>query len=351
MTPIERFAALAAGRPLDRLPCVPIVGNTAARAIGVRTAQIRNSADLLACAHAVAYRRFRYDVIRVFTDLYVQAEAMGAKVRVPEDETAYLHEPAITSSSEVARLRPADPEKDGCLPEHSEAVLRVVEDLGGEAVVTAAVTGPFTTSSFLVGAEALARLALREPAVVRSLCEVSLETALRWADAIIDAGASPSISEPMLSSTVVSPKQFKDIGLSYLKRLISHIHARGKSVTLHICGKTRPIWSLMADTGADCLSIDNEARLSEAKIAVGDRVRLMGNVPPVAVLFEGNPEQVRQAVRSCVREAGDNPRGLVVATGCSLPTETPFENIDAMVRAVDEIGWPPQVEEAEVCLR
>jgi uroporphyrinogen decarboxylase len=299
----------------------------------------------------VAYRRFRYDVIRVFTDLYVQAEAMGAKVRVPEDETAYLHEPAITSSSEVARLRPADPEKDGCLPEHSEAVVRVVEDLGGEAVVTAAVTGPFTTSSFLVGAEALARLALREPAVVRSLCEVSLETALRWADAIIDAGASPSISEPMLSSTVVSPKQFKDIGLSYLKRLISHIHARGKSVTLHICGKTRPIWSLMADTGADCLSIDNEARLSEAKIAVGDRVRLMGNVPPVAVLFEGNPEQVRQAVRSCVREAGDNPRGLVVATGCSLPTETPFENIDAMVRAVDEIGWPPQVEEAEVCLR
>jgi uroporphyrinogen decarboxylase len=172
---------------------------------------------------------------------------------------------------------------------------------------------------------------------------------LRWADAIIDAGASPSISEPMLSSTVVSPKQFKDIGLSYLKRLISHIHARGKSVTLHICGKTRPIWSLMADTGADCLSIDNEASLSEAKVAVGDRVRLMGNVPPVAVLFEGNPEQVRQAVRSCVREAGDNPRGLIVATGCSLPTETPFDNIDAMVRVVDEIGWPPQVTEADVC--
>jgi uroporphyrinogen decarboxylase len=102
----------------------------------------------------------------------------------------------------------------------------------------------------------------------------------------------------------------------------------------------------MADTGADCLSIDNEASLTEAKAAVGKRVRLMGNVPPVAVLFEGDPAGVRQAVRTCVREGGDNPRGLVVASGCSLPTETPFANIDAMVRAVDEIGWPSRVTEA-----
>ena len=85
MTPIERFAALAAGGRLDRLPCVPIVGNTAARVIGVRTAEIRGSGELLARAHTAAYRRFGYDVVRVFTDLYVQAEAMGAKVRVPED--------------------------------------------------------------------------------------------------------------------------------------------------------------------------------------------------------------------------------------------------------------------------
>jgi uroporphyrinogen decarboxylase len=133
---------------LDRLPCVPIIGNTAARVIGVRTSEIRGTAELLARAHAAAYRTFHYDVIRVFTDLYIQAEAMGAKVRVPDDETAYLHEPAIASTSEVDRLVPADPQKDGCLPAHLEAVSRVVEDLGGEVAVTAAVTGPFTTSSY-----------------------------------------------------------------------------------------------------------------------------------------------------------------------------------------------------------
>lgn len=348
MTSLERMAGLASGRPIDRLPCVPIVGNTAARVIGVRTREIRESGALLAKAHVAAYRRFGYDVVRVFTDLYVQAEAMGAKVRVPEDETAYLHAPAITGNGGVSGLRPADPSRDGLLPAHLEAVSRVAQELASEVVVTGAVTGPFTTASFLVGAEVLAKLVLREPSTVHRLCEVALETALRWADAIIDAGASPSITEPMLSSTVVSPRQFREFGLPYLSRLIGRIHDRGKSVTLHICGKTHRVWSLMVDAGADCLSIDNDACLAEAKAAVGGRVRLMGNVPPVAVVFEGDPAAIRRAVRACVREAGDSPRGLVVATGCSLPTETPFANIDAMIRAVEEIGWPPLVTAEEL---
>ena len=346
MTPLQRFQALAAGLPLDRLPCVPIIGNTAARVIGARTSAIRSSGKLLSQAQVAAYRRFRHDVVRVFTDLYVQAEAMGAKVRVPDDETAHLSEPAITSPGDVKKLSPADPLKDGCLPAHREAVARVVDDIGGEVPVTAAVTGPFTNASFLVGADTLARLVLKDPAVVHELCAVSLATALRWSDAILDAGASPSITDPMLSSTVVSPRQFKEFGLGPLKQLVAHIHARGRAVTLHICGKTRPVWSLMVETGADCLSIDNETSLTEAKAAVGGQVRLMGNVPPVSVLFEGDGDAVRNSVRACVDAAADSPKGLVVASGCSLPTETPFANIDAMMRAVEEIGWPLRLEKA-----
>jgi len=30
-----------------------------------------------------------------------------------------------------------------------------------------------------------------------------------------------------------------------------------------------------------------------------------------------------------------------VASGCSLPTDTPFSNIHAMMDAVREIGYPP----------
>jgi uroporphyrinogen decarboxylase len=340
MTPLERFAAYGKGQPIDRLPCVPIVGNTAARVLGVKVSAFRGNGRLIADAQIAAYRRFGYDVIRVFTDLYTQAEAMGAKVHYPDDETAYLAGPAIDSVARIARLKPADPWRDGNLPAHLDAMARVHQAVGQEVPVNGALTGPFTTASFLIGTENLARLMLKEPAAVHQLCELACLSALAYARAILSAGCTPSLTDAMCSTTVISPRQFREFGFPYLKRIIDFLHSQGRAATLHICGKTRPIWEAMADTGADCLSLDNAANLAEAKSKVGHRVRLMGNVPPSEIMLQGTPAQVREAVRACVRQAHDNPKGLIVASGCSLPVETPWKNIDAMLAAVREIGWP-----------
>ncbi|WP_041267142.1 uroporphyrinogen decarboxylase family protein [Geotalea daltonii] len=340
MKPLERLSAYGKGETIDRLPCVPIVGNTAARVIGVKVGQFRGNGPLIAQAQIAAYQLFGYDIIRIFTDLYTQAEAMGAKVHYPEDETAYLEAPAINDLAHLDRLQPADPYRDGNLPHHLEAIGIAVDRLGTEVAVTGAITCPFTNASFLVGAETLARLMLKEPDKVHRLCEVSLETCLRYAAAIIDAGATPSLTDAMSSSTVISPRQFREFSLPYLKRLMDFIHGKGKGATLHICGKTAKIWESMVEAGADCLSIDNDASLTEAKLAVGERVRLMGNIHPSAVMLQGTPADVRRATLSCIREAHDNPKGLIVASGCSLPTETPFQNIAAMMETVRAVGWP-----------
>ena len=340
MTPIERMTAYNQGKPVDRLPCVPIVGNTAARVIGVKVSELPGNGKLLAQAQIAAYRRFGYDIIRIFTDLYGQAEAMGAVVRYPEDETAYLDKPAISEISQIDRLKPAAPYRDGHLPNHLEAMKIAVEEVGKEVVVTGALTGPFTNASFLVGTETLTRLVGKNPEAVHRLCRISLETCLNYAKAIIDSGCTPSLTDPMSSATIISPQKFKEFSLPYLKELIDYIHSRGKTVTLHICGKTAKIWELMAEAGADCISIDNAASLTEAKAKVGDRLRLMGNVKPSEIMLQGTPAEVRLAVLSGIREAYDNPKGYIVASGCSLPTETPFANIHTMLEAVREIGYP-----------
>ncbi len=344
MKPLQRLAAYARGEPVDRLPCVPIVGNTAARVTGVKVGEFRGNGKLIAEAQIAAYRLFGYDVIRIFTDLYTQAEAMGATVEYPADETAYLAAPALGNPADIDRLRPADPNRDGNLPHHLEAMRITVDEVGSEVAVTGAVTCPFTNASFLVGAETLARLMLREPEMVHRLCELSLETSLRYAAAIIDCGATPSLTDAMSSTTVISPRQFKEFSFPYLKRLIDYIHGRDRGVTLHICGKTARIWEAMADAGADCLSIDNDASLTDAKLAVGGRVRLMGNVHPSAVMLQGTTADVRQATLASLREAHDNPKGFIVASGCSLPTETPFANIHAMLDTVRQVGWPVKSE-------
>jgi len=338
--PLQRLEAYGKGLAVDRLPCVPIVGNTAARVLGVSVSELRNNGKILADAHIASYRRFGYDNIRVFTDLYTLAEGMGARIRVPEDETAFLGEPAIGSVAEIESLRPVDPYRDGVLPQHLEALERVVQEVGDEVPVTSALTGPFTNASFLVGAVTLSRLVLKDPVSVHKLCKLSLESALAYAEAIFAAGGTPSLTDAMSSSTVISPKQFEEFSFPYLKILVDYIHSKGRPATLHICGKTNLIWNKMADTGADCLSIDNDADLLDAKLKVGHRVRLMGNVHPSAIMLQGSREDIWREVYRCVAAAHDNPRGFVVASGCSLPTETPLENIDAMLDAVREIGDP-----------
>lgn len=344
MTPLERFAAYGRGGQIDRLPCVPIIGNTAARVIGAKVSHFRGNGRLIAEAQIASYRRFGYDVIRVFTDLYTLAEAMGAMVHYPENETAYLATPAISSSEEIDKLQAVEPGRDGNLPSHLEAMRRVVEAVGTEVPVTGAVTCPFTTASFLIGAENLVRLTIKNPAAVHRLCEVALESAISYSAAVIATGCAPSLTDPMSSSAVIGPRQFQEFSYPYLKRLIDFIHGHGKAVTLHICGRTEKIWQLMADAGADCISIDNDASLQGAVESVGDRVRVMGNVHPSEIMLQGKPEEVRRAVYDCVAQGSTSPKGFIVASGCSLPTETPFANIQAMMDAVREIGWPVTAE-------
>lgn len=340
MTPLERLTAYGQGKPVDRLPCVPIVGNGAARALGCRISEFRSNGKKIAQAQIAAYRLFRYDTVRIFTDLYVLAEAMGAQVEYPLDETAHLQEPAIADLSEIGRLNPADPYRDGNLPHHLEAMRIVQDEVGKDVPVAGAVVCPFTTASFLVGTDNLIRLTVRNPEAVHRLCEVSLESALRYAKAVIDAGCSPSLTEPVSTSTIISPAKFNEFSVPYLKRLADYIHSRGKGVTLHICGKTSRIWESMADAGADCVSIDEVEELALAKAKVGGRVRIMGNVSPADTMLLGTPAEVRKATINCVRQGHDSPKGYIVASGCSLPTETPFDNIRAMLDTVREIGWP-----------
>lgn len=343
MTPMERAAALANCKDVDRLPCNPNVANGVSRVYGCKVSDFNRSARTLADAQIASYRRFGYDSVRIFTDLFPWAEAMGATLTLPEDSTADLLEPALKTKEDILnyqKIPVINPYKDGRLPIYLEAMKYLVDEIGSEVGCTAALVGPFTNACFLVGVEKILRMCLREPEVVHHLCQISLESLIAYADAAIDIGLGPTISEPMSSCTVISPAIFKTFSEPYLKQLVHHIQKRGKGVVMHICGKTAPIWNDIADMGIAGFSIDNVASILDCKHTIGHKTKILGNVDPATTMYMGTPNAVKLETLQCIKDGYDSPKGFVPMSGCSLPIETPFANIDAMLDTVAELGYP-----------
>ncbi|TCO72694.1 uroporphyrinogen decarboxylase family protein [Marinisporobacter balticus] len=350
MTPLERAKALAKGEPVDRFQCNPNLSNGIARVYGCKISEFNHSSRQLANAVIATHRRFHGDGAKVFTDLFTLAEAMGAKMKFPDDNTVDLLEPAISDVSQIDYLEPVNPYKDKRLPLHIEAMKYVYDEIGHEVPCSALVVGPFTSACFLIGVEKTTKLMLRNPEAVHKLCEVSLQSCINFAQAAIEQGVGISIAEPMSSCTVISPKHFRTYSAPYFKRFVDFLKSKGIGTSTHICGKTEAIWEDLADMGFGAISVDNVVDLKKCTEMVGDRMKIMGHVDPSSVMYSGTREEVRKETIKCVQQGWRSKKGYGIMSGCGLPVETPIENIDAMLDAAREIGWPVTDEKLEKLL-
>jgi uroporphyrinogen decarboxylase len=95
------------------------------------------------------------------------------------------------------------------------------------------------------------------------------------------------------------------------------------------------------------MSIDNVSSLADCKRAIGSKTKILGNVDPGGIMYSGTPMDVRLRTLECIRDGYDSPSGYVVMSGCSLPVETSFENIQTMLDTVREVGYPVDPDKVE----
>jgi len=300
-----------------------VVANHAARLEGYSISEAVTQPDVLARVLYSAYRFYGYDLVMVFSDTMVEAEAMGAQVLIPEDDDPFLLEPP-----RVSKLEAANPEADGRMPVILDATRRLKALLEDEVPILTSLKGPFSLASFLRGIDGFLEDLLSDPRRARDFLRLATENQTAYAEAIVKAGGIPFIGDPVASGSLVSPDMFREFALPYLAQLVRSVHEQGTKAGLHICGETKSILRDMVATQADFLSID-EMDLSVARNEVGDNAVLMGNVS-TGLLLEGKPEQVSAAAAECLAHGG--PR-LVLSSSCDVPVDAPKENVKALVEA------------------
>ena len=93
---------------------------------------------------------------------------------------------------------------------------------------------------------------------------------------------------------------------------------------LSVCGNVTNSLHLLAQTGADAISIDQTVDLATARAALKDTL-LFGNLDPVEALYRGDEAKVMESVVRA-KEAGVD----AVWPGCDLIVQTPIQNIQSM---------------------
>lgn len=339
MTPKERMTAMLAGQPIDRLPCVPFLGEPSVALLGCTVRDYWHNADLMVQAELAAFQRFGQDSVGAGPDAYGLAEALGSELEFPLYGPPFVKRPLLSSYDDLDRLEPFRPQQDGRLPLFLEVCQRLQQAAGDVIGVGSSVAGPFTIAAYLRGVDEILRDVYKEGEQVHRLMQYVADACKAWIDLVAPLGVGISMADPLASPSVLNPKLFGEYVFPYFVQIVDHAWKKtGQKPSLHMCGLTYKIWPYLKQLHISGLSLDNVIDLARAREGLGDTLCLMGNVDPVKVIQAGPPERIRQAVAECVAKAGANPKGFVVASGCQIPVGTPMEHVEAMVDAVRALG-------------
>jgi uroporphyrinogen decarboxylase len=124
---------------------------------------------------------------------------------------------------------------------------------------------------------------------------------------------------------------------------VDAVKSRGVPFIKHCDGYTWPILEQMVSTGVDCINPMEPAAgmdIGEVKKAFGDRVALMGNIDCSHLLSFGTPEEVREAVKECIRAASPGG-GHILSSSNIIHDGVAPENFTAMLEAAREFGRYP----------
>lgn len=195
-------------------------------------------------------------------------------------------------------------------------------------------------ASQLRGVEAILIDLIERPQWVEWLLEYTTQVGLVFGQALVKVGTHAiSVGEATCSPSFISPVMYRRFIVPWHERLIKELHQAGcETVIMHICGDSLPIIPDVARTGADMLDIDAVVDPCEAARAAEGQIVFRGNLNPAETLFGGSPELVEEKCRQLLTtvQSGGCAR-FILSSGCDIPTGTPEENIEAMVRISRDI--------------
>ena len=220
----------------------------------------------------------------------------------------------------------------------------VLTAVGDRVSVHGEVFSPFTHFMELFGYEnALLGMAL-DPGKAEAILDQFSQTVIAWGSAQASRGVEAVlISSAFAGGGFISPKMYEQFVMPYERKVIDALHAAHPDtpVYTHTCGKLGDRLNLMIDShtdGVDTLDPPplGNTTLADAKVLIGDRLFIKGNMNSVAILADTELQFIERATMTL--QTGKPGNGYILSTACSVAPHVEPSKLELLIDIVEEHG-------------
>jgi len=274
--------------------------------LGLKFQEVAVDGEKLAAVLEYGLKKYNYDMLLVFSDPYIEAQALGCPVKLDPF-------PTLTGSKTDHTIDRT--------PEIIKALKILKEKV--DVPIFVSVKGPFSLAAFLAGIKEFLKMTLKNKSETRKLIEEALDFQKRYLNKLLCLEANIFIGDPVASGSVISPEIFSEFAYGPLKELVKEIKNKRLLAALHICGDTKPIIEQLDTLGLDILSLED--------ITIKTKTLKMGGVATNTILY-GLPADIHQEITEALQEPY-----LILSTACDVPVETAPEQIETMINYSHEL--------------
>lgn len=264
-----------------------------------------------------------------------EPSAFGCRVSLFPDRTPVAH-PIVSSIEELDRITAPDPRADGFMPVILNYYRRLEPRLNdaGQVVKMIAARGPLTVATHLMGVSNFLLGMKLEAAATHRLLRITTTLVKDWLHA--QAEVLKEVEGLLVLDDIagfMSAKDYQEFAHPYLKEIFD---AFPRTVKMFHNDTDNPVsYPFLRDLGIHIFNFTHLQPLAKVRDLIGPDVCLLGNVPPLDVLAQGTPEQVRQSAGNCLNQHPAR-RGLILSAGGGTSPGTPNASIHALGEAVSQ---------------
>ncbi|MCI0667230.1 MAG: uroporphyrinogen decarboxylase [Methylococcaceae bacterium] len=290
-------------------------------------------------------RRYRFDAAILFSDILTVPDAMGLGLHFVEQDGPHFERP-LQSAADVRKLPIPDPEIE--LRYVMDAVRLIKNGLEGRVPLIGFSGSPWTLATYMVEGgssrdfQKIKGLMYNDAQTTHVLLDKLAQAVTRYLNAQIAAGADAIMLFDTWGGTL-SALDYQTFSLSYARAVYEglNLNAGGDNpVPAILFTKGGGQWlESMAGSGFSALGLDWTTDLAAARLRVGDRVALQGNLDPM--VLHAKPEVIRRKVRFTLDQYGRGS-GHVFNLGHGILPDVDPDQVQVMVEAVHEFS--PEIQ-------